>query len=176
MTGRRRRDIRGLGAALLVLAGLVAAPSAHASCLAIGLVTCTATVSASPLPFPNYNPSTGLTDDITSSLTVTATAAGVGVLTTVGFTISMDAGLTGSIGVRQMTGGSGGPPLAYNIYTSNGYGQVWGNATVSDSLSVLATVLGSQISRSYTMYGRIPASQYVSFGSYSDTVTITVNY
>ena len=170
------RTFGTLGAALLALAGLFGAPAARASCVALGIVTCSATVTASPLAFPSYNPSSGANDDVSSSLTVTAIAQGVGVLTTVGFTISLDAGLTGTIGTRLMTGGSGGPYLAYGIYTNTLRTQVWGNATVSDSLSVLATVLGSAVSRSYTTYGRVPPGQYVSFGSYSDTVTITVNY
>ena len=35
---------------------------------------------------------------------------------------------------------------------------------------------GTAVPRSYTVYGRIPAGQYVAPGSYGNTITVTVTY
>jgi spore coat protein U-like protein len=54
---------------------------------------------------------------------------------------------------------------------------VWGDATggtakVSDSQFL---VIGTN-QYSYTTYGRIPALQNLAPGTYTDTITVTVNY
>jgi len=67
--------------------------------------------------------------------------------------------------------------MQYNLYTSAARTQIWGDATggtakVSDSqLLVFGT---SQ--HSYTTYGRIPALQDLAPGTYTDTITVTLNY
>jgi spore coat protein U-like protein len=155
--------------------GFAAAP-AHATCVALGLISCSGTVSAAPLPFGNYDPNSGTARDVSGSITVTSTAFGVGLLTTIGYTISLNDGVNGSVAARKMVSGSAATPLGYNLFTNNNYDQVWGNESVSDSFTVLATVIGTSLTRSYTVYGRIPPKQYVSVGAYADTITVTVNY
>jgi len=70
-----------------------------------------------------------------------------------------------------MTDGSN--TLEYNLYTDAGRTTVWGDGTAS---SVTAAGTGSGAQQSLTVYGRIPASQSVPAGSYSDTVTATINF
>lgn len=165
---------RGLWAMLGVV-GFASAP-AHASCAAIGVVICGATATATSLPFGDYNPSSSAPRDISSTITVTATSFGVGLLTTIGYSIGLNEGANGSFAARKMVGGSAATPLSYNLFTNTNYDQVWGIDSVNDSISVLATVLGSSVSRSYTVYGRIPQHQYVSVGAYADTIIVTVTY
>jgi spore coat protein U-like protein len=62
-------------------------------------------------------------------------------------------------------------------FTNNGRTTVWGGGTagtakVSDSMTLL---LGTTVS-SYTINGRISALQDLSPGTYSDTITVTLNY
>ena len=79
-------------------------------------------------------------------------------------------------GYRIMT--NGGHQLNYLIFADNGYTQVWGDGTggsivVSDSYTMNA----HSTSRSYPMYGRIPAGQsQTTAGAYGANVTVTLKY
>ncbi len=164
---------------LVAATGLLASTTTWASCTsALSAGTCSATVSATVLAFGNYDPNSGIAKDVASTVTISATMFGASILTTISYTISLSAGVTGSIADRRMTGGSGGgSSLSYNLYTTSNRDVVWGTNGVADSLSAIAIILGTPISKAYTVYGRIPASQYVSSGSnYVDTVIVTVNY
>ncbi|RYF62408.1 MAG: hypothetical protein EOO22_27735, partial [Comamonadaceae bacterium] len=70
----------------------------------------------------------------------------------------------------------GAGSLAYNLYTTSGRTTVWGQDGVSDSISVLAAVIGASVTRNHTVYGRIPAGQYVAPGAYANTIVVVVNY
>lgn len=165
-----------LTAALLALAGLLAPRAASAACTGVGLFSCSATVSAgSPLAFGNYDPAVATPRDNTSTVTVVGTVTGVGILVTLSYSVSLSAGSAGTIAARQMTGPST-TPLAYNLYTTNARGTVWGTNSVNDSYSALASVGGTVTSRNYTVYGRIPPGQYVAPGGYGSTITVTVTY
>jgi spore coat protein U-like protein len=72
---------------------------------------------------------------------------------------------------------NGGNSMQYNLYTNAARTQVWGDGTggtakVSDSQLV---VVGTS-QYSYTAYGRIPALQNLGPGTYTDTITVTLNY
>lgn len=169
------RALHALAGAILFAVPFMATP-ARASCAALGVVVCSATATATSLPFGDYNPSSNAPRDISSSVTVTATAIGVGLFTTIGYSISLNEGANGSLAARKMVGGSAATPLAYNLFTSSNYDQVWGADSVSDTVGVLATVLGTSLTRSYAVYGRIAPNQYVSTGAYADTIIVTVTY
>ncbi len=66
---------------------------------------------------------------------------------------------------------SGGNSLTYNLYTSNTYGTVWGTAVAN-----LVSGTGNGAAQALTVYGQILSGQFSAPGSYSDTVTATVNY
>jgi spore coat protein U-like protein len=172
---RRPIIARRIACQVLCTAALMAwAAPAQAACTGIGLFTCSATVSvALPLAFGNYNPaaaSIGSTD-----ISVTGSVGGVvGVLVNMTYAISLSAGAGGTVANRVLNGP--GTPLAYNLYTSDAYQTVWGNDGRSDSYSLLVTLLGNSLTRSYTVYGLIPAGQYVATGGYSNTITVSVVY
>ncbi|MBN9410674.1 MAG: spore coat protein U domain-containing protein [Burkholderiales bacterium] len=151
----------------------VAAFPAHAGCAGIGVFSCSATVSVPlPLSFGSYNPGspkTGATD-----ILVTGTVTGLGVLVTLSYSISLSAGTGGSITNRALSGP--GTPLSYNLYTADTYQAIWGNNGRSDSYSLVASVGGVSRTMSYTVYGLIPAGQYVAAGNYTDTITVSVVY
>ncbi|TFI57258.1 SCPU domain-containing protein [Sphingomonas parva] len=83
--------------------------------------------------------------------------------------IALGAGLGGNLLQRRMSNGRS--TLNYNLYTDAGLTSVWGDGT-GGTLSISAPKKTS----SYTVYGRIPAGQNVSAGSYSDVLIVTVIY
>jgi len=164
---------------LILAAGMLASTASWASCTSVlSAGTCVATVSATSLAFGNYDASSSTAKDVASTLTVNATATGpASLLTTIGYTISLGTGVTGTVADRRMTSGRGGPSLAYNLYTTSNRDVVWGTNGVTDSIPILASLLGTSASRLYTVYGRVPVGQYVSAGTdYVDTMVVTVTY
>jgi spore coat protein U-like protein len=123
-------------------------------------------VSASDLAFGDYNASSGSPVTASTTLSVTCTAA-------LAYTVALDGGQTTSaVSARAMTDGAS-HNLSYGLYTTSGYGTVWGDGSAGTS-TVAGT--GSGAAQPITVYGRIPASQFVAAGSYTDRVTVTVNY
>ena len=92
---------------------------------------------------------------------------------TVAYTLQASQG-SGSFSQRTLRSGSAA--LNYNLYTNASYNSVWGDgtsgtATISDSY-----VLSLLTSKTYPIYGQIPASQNVPAGTYGDTITVTISY
>ena len=88
------------------------------------------------------------------------------------YTVALNAGTgTGAtVAVRKMT--SSAQTLNYSLYQDNARGTVWGQTTGTDT--VAGTGNGS--AQALTVYGRIPAGQLPTPGSYSDTITATISY
>lgn len=146
-----------------VMAGLLVAQApVHAAC----------STSATNVAFGTYVPTSGSPKDSTGTVTVSCTTL-IGLL--ISYTIKLNAGDSGSFAQRYMILGAN--HLNYNLYTDLLHTQIWGDGsggtfTVTDGylLNIGTT------SRNYTVYGRIPASQNVAAGSYSDLITVTVTY
>lgn len=83
---------------------------------------------------------------------------------------------TGRFNPRGMKLATGSDVLNYNIYTSSARAAIWGDGTSGTSTVRLRRPPGRPAPwvASQIMYGRIPASQNVSAGAYSDHVTVTV--
>jgi spore coat protein U-like protein len=130
-------------------------------------------VSATALSFGLYDPSSATARDSTGTVTVTCTVTLLGV--SASWDILFSTGSSGSFTPRRLF--SGGDSMQYNLYSNAGRTQVWGDATggtakVSDSQFLL---IGTN-QYSYTAYGRIPALQDLAPGTYTDTITVTLNY
>jgi spore coat protein U-like protein len=72
---------------------------------------------------------------------------------------------------------AGGSKVNYNLFTNGTHTAIWGDgtsgtATVSDSYTLSTT----STTRSYTVYGEIPAQYSSTVGSYLDSVAITLTY
>jgi spore coat protein U-like protein len=109
--------------------------------------------------------------DSNGSVTITCTK---GADTTIG----LDTGANSSHAsgtTRAMTNGASTPSyLSYELYQDSPGGTVWSNS--GGGLFTPATA-PSKASRSYTIYGRIPAGQDVPVAaSYADTVVATVTF
>jgi spore coat protein U-like protein len=90
------------------------------------------------------------------------------------WTVTLDPGTgTGATDTsRKMTGPSSAT-LNYQLYKDSGRTQHWGADNVDGDA---ATGTGNGSTQSLTVYGRVFNAQYVTPGSYSDTVTATVAY
>lgn len=157
----------GILAAFLVCAASpvwAASVSAQFNVTATVLKNCA--VSASDLAFGNYTAGSGSPVTATTTVSVTCTQA-------LAYTVALDGGQTSSdVTARAMTDGAT-HNLTYGLYTTNAYSTVWGDGSAGTA-TVAGT--GNGAAQALTVYGRIPASQFVAAGSYTDRVTVTVNY
>jgi spore coat protein U-like protein len=123
-------------------------------------------VSATALNFGNYDPTSGTATDASSTITVLCT---VGTSFTVGLNAGTGSGAT--VTNRGMT--NGGNTLHYALYQDTGRTTNWGNTAGTDTPAAIVAPVSTS---SLTVYGRIAAGQNVAAASYTDTVTVTVNY
>ncbi len=122
-------------------------------------VVCSA--STQSVAFGNYNSLSSSPLDGVGDIAVTCDAA-------TSVTISLSTG-TGTYAARKMTRGV--DQLTYNLYSDATRLLVWGDG--SGSTSTVGAVITSV---NFTVYGRIPGSQNIPAGSYSDTITVTLTY
>lgn len=86
-------------------------------------------------------------------------------------TMTFNAG-SGTFANRTLV--SGANSLGYNLYLDSSNSQIWGDGTSGTSFfSIDPTNSGR---RTVTIYGTIPAGQDVGVGSYTDTITVTMNF
>jgi spore coat protein U-like protein len=126
-------------------------------------LTVTATVidsaqilSVGNIAFGNYDPTNATATDANGSVTVRAT-------TGLGYTVYIGAD-------RVMTDGSDN--LNYELYSDGARSSVWGSTLGTGESYTAAT----NANVTYTIYGQVSALQNVGPGSYSDTVTITLEW
>jgi spore coat protein U-like protein len=87
-------------------------------------------------------------------------------------TATAEAALTGGSGTcsaRSMSSGSS--QLSYNIYTDATYGTIWCQPTrIPLSFTFNSQTIPQTLIQNITMYVRVPASQTIPVGAYTDTV------
>lgn len=170
MSKRTILSARAISAAVLL--GLSAHSAAAQAATATDTMTVSATVqsacvvSANPLAFGNYNPTSGSNTDATTTLSVTCTS---GTSYTVGLSAGTGNGAT--VSARKMTGG--GNTLNYALYQDSARSTNWGNTPGTDTP---ASATAGASAATLTVYGRITGGQNVPAGTYTDSVTVTVNY
>jgi len=87
--------------------------------------------------------------------------------------MSMNLSMGGSGTFANRTLLSGGNVLNYNLYPDAANSQVWGDGTGATYHYVVNPGNGTV---SLTVYGTIPPGQNVGVGSYTDTITVTMNF
>lgn len=155
-----------VAAAGLLFANSTLAATATTTFQVTATVAASCLVSATDLNFGAYDPLVGALDN-TSTITATCTAQ-------TPYEIGLSAGNgTPATTTRAMTGNDlASTHLDYELYSDTSRSAIWGapgGATVAQS-----ALTGGALN--YTVYGRIPASQYVPAANYADTVTVTVTY
>lgn len=93
---------------------------------------------------------------------------------TVGYTILIDGGVSGSPGARAMLGIEG--RLDYNLYVDGARSVVWGDGS-DGSIGVGGELnLPADRNAERLVYGRIPPRQLVPPGAYADALTVRVEF
>ncbi len=87
-------------------------------------------------------------------------------------TIRLSSGTANSFTPRQMVLGTA--RLNYNLYIDAARTQIWGDGTGGSSLRTVTPV--NNAPTSLDIFGRIPPRQFIPAGSYSDTITITIQF
>jgi spore coat protein U-like protein len=137
----------------------VAATPATTTFAVTATVQATCVVSATGVAFGTY---TGVVvNTISSTVTVQCT-------NTTPYTVGLNQGAASGASVtnRSMTG-TGGALLNYGLYSDAGR---------SANFATTASITGNGSTQPITVYGLVPAGQYVAPGSYTDTITATVTY
>lgn len=142
-------------AALGMAAGATQAQTATGTFQVTANVAAACSVAATNLAFGPYSASLGTALDSTSTITVTCSS---------GLTYGVGVGATPA--TRTMARAGGGGTLNYGMF----------NESTRSTAFAVAGASGSGVGQAYTVYGRIPAGQFVPSGDYSDTVTVTVNW
>jgi spore coat protein U-like protein len=126
-------------------------------------------VAASPLAFPSYIPTSATATTGSTTLNVTCT---LGAPYTVALSNGSGTGADATAGMsgRKMAG-SASAQLGYNLYQDSGYSQAWGSTG-----AYLMSATGTGLQVPLTVYGRIPASQVVAAGNFSDTINVTISF
>jgi spore coat protein U-like protein len=143
-------------AQLLLALALAAMPMAARAATDTGTLAVTATVrsgcalSGGTLNFGQYV--SGQATDCNGSLS-----------------FALDGGGSASVTAREMRSGTN--RLSYQIYRNATRNAIWGTGSDAQGVTLLSTQSGS-----VTVYGRIPKSQTVPDGTYTDTVNITLTF
>ncbi|MBD3770655.1 MAG: spore coat U domain-containing protein [Rhodobacterales bacterium] len=162
----RRAKLPLLLIAVASLSGLAISQTATDSFTVSAEVIDACNLTANNLDFGSYSAISGSAVDATSTLSVTCTNG-------TSYTIALDEGTTagGAFTARLMTDSTN--TLSYNLYTSAARTTVWGDGTGATQTTAGT---GSGTLQSLTVYGRVPSSQNVPVGSYSDSVTATITF
>jgi spore coat protein U-like protein len=124
-------------------------------------------VSATSVNFGTYDVFDSAPNDSTGTITLRCNGGAKDVA------VEIDRGGASTFALRRMV--NGGSQLRYNLYLNAARTTVWGDGTGG----TLPYDVGNPPNNkdvTLTIFGRIAPEQDVSSGSYSDSVTVTVNY
>jgi len=157
-------------AATILAAGLALLPHRAFAAPTCNSVQVSPSVLATSLVFGIY--SAGSASPTLSNSTVTVSCSNTNYKLP-SFTVALSAGGAGGFNPRKMS--SSGSNLNYNMYIDSTYTTIWGDGTSGTATQSYNGSLGlNQVL--FTNYGRVPASQFVKAGGYTDTITVTVTY
>jgi spore coat protein U-like protein len=146
-----------LAMALLALTQPASAATATTTFAVTATVVATCSVTATSLAFGNY---TGDVNPATSTVSVTCTNS-------TPYTLSLSAGAATGATVTNRSMTAGGVLLGYGLFSDSGH---------TTNFDTTASITANGLAQPVTVYGQIPAGEYVAPGSYSDTITATVTY
>lgn len=128
-----------------------------------GSVAAICTVTAGALGFGTYAPSTA---------TLSTASVSVNCSNGASYQVGLGAGQNVSGTTRRMAG-PGGTSLSYELFSDAARTVRWGDGS---ALGARVGGTGNGAAQGLTVYGRIPAAQSPTPGSYSDSVVVTVEY
>jgi spore coat protein U-like protein len=123
----------------------------------------------SNVAFGSYNVFNAASDDSVGGVTYRCS----GVTGSQRVTIDLSKGNSNDYNNRYMLNGVN--KLFYNLYIDSARTQIWGDG-VNSTRYYGPLKLANNTSVPLTIYGRIPAQQDASVGTYSDTIIVTMNF
>jgi spore coat protein U-like protein len=153
---------------LMVAAGTASAATKSTTMSVSATVAANCNVSAENLAFGDYDATATLTSD--ADITVRCS-------TGTPYTVKLSAG-GGSFAQRLLASGS--DTLQYNLFTTANLQNIWGDGSGSTG-TMGGSGLGLSANKAIThvVYGQLPNSAFnqdAPTGSYTDTITVTVEY
>jgi spore coat protein U-like protein len=138
-----------------------------------GFAATSCTMALTPIAFGNYDAFVSTARDTSGTIVVTCTRSG-GPSPTV--TIAIGPGMYGgSTSTRKMKQNGGGDLLSYNLFQDAARTVLWGDIVGTNAFrQFLAVPNKGSAQLTATIFGRIPAGQDVSIGTYSDNVLVSV--
>ena len=134
-------------------------------------VVANCTISATDLNFGAYDP---LVANKTTPLDVNTTVTVLCTKGSTGVNVGLDLGTHALVGNRHMSNAT--DSLQYELYSDSAGGTVWSNSGAGLVAWPSFGPIGAGAGTPHTVFGRVPAGQDVSVGSYTDVVTATVNF
>jgi spore coat protein U-like protein len=125
------------------------------------------TITTLSVNFGNYNVFTTTPDDSTGRVTYRCNS------TAFNITVALTQGASSTFNPRLMY--KGVEVLGYNLYRNSARTTIWGDGTGGTAVYSRADPPNNS-NVNVTIYGRIPAGQDVSAGTFSDTVTAVINF
>lgn len=93
------------------------------------------------------------------------------------YTVTLDAGLGGVSGVRNMRlTGAPSQDIAYNLYSNQARTVLWGGAGGVQNSSAVSGTMGAGGTATHVVYASASYTTGLPAGVYSDTVAVTVTY
>ena len=129
-------------------------------------------VSAGSLSFPSYNIFSTYPAESSVNILVSCRVPDQSPHSPLPVTIALSSGVSGNTAQRYMASTSGSDRLFYNLYTDSSFSSIWGDGTGSSG--AVTNLVSINNPWNAVVYGRIPARQNVTSGSYSDIITVTI--
>ena len=145
----------------VVLAGILQATEASAQ------LSASCTISTTSVNFGNYNVFNISAVDSTGTISYTCNAVATNI------TISLSTGASSTYRPRAMSKGT--EALGYNLFRDAARTSIWGDGT-NGTVVYSRNNPPNNNAVNVTVYGQIPAGQDVSAGTFSDTVSATINF
>jgi len=124
------------------------------------------TISTTSVSFGSYDVFASTPTDTTGTVSVTCTG-------NADVTITLTKGSSSTFNPRMLGGGA--DTLNYNLYKDAARTSIWGDGTGSTSTYTQVGV-PNNTAQNLTIYGRIPAAQDVRAGTYTDSVTVNIDF
>jgi spore coat protein U-like protein len=124
-------------------------------------------VSTTSVDFGTYDVFDPAPNDSTGSVTLNCNGGAKNV------TVAINRGGASSFALRRMRQGT--EQLFYNLFVDAARTTIWGDGSSGTQTYDVGNPPNNK-DETLTIYARVPAGQDVSSGSYSDSVTVTVNY
>ena len=119
-------------------------------------------ITANPMNFSSYDPGAPYDTSAVGTITITCNAPEL---------LAISLITTDACSQRFLRFGLN--RLAYNLYQDSGHSIVWGSMNPICGHDLTTTVI---LRSQFSVYGLIPRAQNVRAGTYSDVVTIQVNF